>query len=99
MVPNSEVANEELVKILQQLQKYVPLQVNGDQKDCMLAGDQLTAERVRNVQLIRATSDISCQKLDCFTPAHTEWHTSVTLLQVSTCIHDACHFLKLCMHL
>ena len=45
-------------------------------------GDQLTAERARNVQLIRVNSEDSKSALAGLLPYTSDWHAEVILLQV-----------------
>ena len=45
-------------------------------------GDQLTAERARNVQLIRVNSEDSKCALAGLLPYTSDWHAEVILLQV-----------------
>jgi hypothetical protein len=81
VIPRNENKNEELVVILEELMKYVPRKPNGEPHTCVVAGDQLTAERIYNIQLIRAASEDSVKRLDCFLPTFADWHTQVVYLQ------------------
>lgn len=45
-------------------------------------GDQLTAERARNVQMIRVNSEDSRSALAGLLPYTSDWHAEVILLQV-----------------
>ena len=93
VIPKNENKYEELVDILEQMQKYVPASCSADMdrdclKTCVLAGDQLTTERVRNLQKIRATSESQSARFDGFQPVHADWHAEVTYLQVrNMCMH------------
>ena len=57
VVPCNETKNEELLEILHEMMKYAPQIGDSIFKICILAGDQLTTERSRNLQMIRATSN------------------------------------------
>ena len=48
-------------------------------------GDQLTAERTRNVQLSRVNSGNKKDALQGFVPFSSDWHAELTLLQVINC--------------
>ena len=47
-------------------------------------GDQLTVERMRSAQSIRANSEDGTQQLKGFLPVVADWHTKVSFLGVST---------------
>ena len=65
------------------MQKYVPEKPSGEGfKTCVICGDQLTTERIRNIQLIRATSKSHTSKMDGFCSTHADWHAEVTYVQV-----------------
>ena len=81
VIPKNENKNEELIDLLEEVQQYVPSDSH-DPQLCILAGDQLTAERIRGVQMIRAGSNNSQDRLECFFPTHADWHTQVLYLQV-----------------
>ena len=65
------------------MQKYIPFPSGDDDfRPCMLAGDQLTTERVRSLQMIRAISTSEGARLGSFSPVHADWHAEVVYLQV-----------------
>ena len=67
------------------MMKYVPSD-SGKYKTCILQGDQLTTERTRSLQMLRATSATHEDRLDGLQPSHADWHAEVTFLQVSVSI-------------
>ena len=82
VIPKNENKNEELISLLEIVQEYIPRTQEGDPQMCVIAGDQLTSERIYNAQLIRSASETSEMRLDCFLPIHSDWHTQVVYLQV-----------------
>ena len=83
VIARNENKYEELIDILNKMQKYVPASAATNRlKTCVLSGDQLTTERIHNLQKIRATSESQSARFDGFLPIHADWHAEVTYLQV-----------------
>ena len=95
VLPKNENKKEEMIEILKHMQQYIPKNEYDIMKMAIMAGDQLTAERIRNVQLIRATSDSEMEKLQGFLPIHADWHAEVTYLKVYIII-DSVNSLTVC---
>ena len=86
VVPRNENKNEKLLIILQEMSEYVPQSEGHKYKTCILAGDQLTTERCRSLQMIRATSSTQKERLEGLHPTHADWHAEVIFLQVYACM-------------
>ena len=90
---------EEMVCILEHLQRYVPTarqetkhQITSTEEETtclerfhrvLLGGDQLTVARVRSCQRGRANSDSAVNRFNGLLPIAEDWHTGVILLTVS----------------
>ncbi len=93
---------DEMCKILDNLQKYVPstkievhvplpdgqVLVHNDHKlyQLLLGGDQLTIARVRGAIGVRSNYKNSKERLEGIIPVTEDWHTRQILMQVRTCI-------------
>lgn len=80
---------EEMVEILQDLQRYIPIaSTEGGKKtsfhQVIFGGDQLTAKRARSAIRIRDNSISDVDRLQGFVPASEDWHTKVVFLEVSS---------------
>ena len=89
---------DEMVDILETLQKYVPMKRTTEQfsvageKDVsvqvdhflhlLFRGDQLTKARVKGSQGIRVNSSNGRDRLEGFVPAVEDWHAKVIFLKV-----------------
>ena len=89
MIPENENEREGITEIMELLHKYVPNCVGGskDIKKIGFAGDQLTVERARNCQLIRAHSDSQTEALQGLMPFASDWHAELTILQVCSLVY------------
>lgn len=83
-MPNNENKQDELIQILEQYNKYVPV-VNGEAQQICFAGDQLTAARARQAQQIRVNSSDRASALRGIVPFACDWHTKVNFISVSFC--------------
>ena len=83
MIPKNEYKTEEMVEIVDILQKYVPTN-EAEKRVCTVAfgGDQLTVERCRGIQIARVNSDNQVDALEGLHPFASDWHAEVILLQV-----------------
>ena len=93
MIPKNENKTEEMTSILKELHTYVPLDKTGKQIAIAFGGDQLTVERSRVCQELRAHSLEPTEQLGKLVPFAADWHAEATLLQV--CI-DACMHACMC---
>ena len=66
-MPNNENKPDELIQILEQYNKYVPV-VNSEAQQICFAGDQLTAARAPQAQQIRVNSSDRASALTDYTP-------------------------------
>ena len=82
VIPKNENKNDEMTAILEDLQKYVPQDSTKKPITIGFGGDQLTAERIRQCQLLRKHSFKTHDQLDGFTPFASDWHAEANLLQV-----------------
>ena len=99
VLPKDENKLEDMVCILEHLQRYVPTlrqetqyQITSTEEETicterfhrvLLGGDQLTVARVRSCQRGRANSDCAANRLIGLLPVAEDWHTGVVLLTVS----------------
>ena len=92
VVPKNENKIDEMTSILRQLQEYVLVCSSDKPIGIALGGDQLTAERARTCQGLRAHSFSLSDQLGGFVPFTADWHAEVTLLQVYI---NACMYMHL----
>ena len=98
----NETTYEEMMDILDMLQKYVPkVEMNatyigddGHIKECkiekmhylLLGGDQLTVARARGCQKIRSNSIALPVRLEGLQPVIEDWHEKGVFLEVSSSV-------------
>jgi len=85
---------DEMIKILQHLQRYIPVKEipatasqqesasNVLQHKLLLGGDQLTVARVRGAQTAMCNGLNAVKRLEGFVPIIQDWHAKVVLLEV-----------------
>lgn len=83
---NTNISGEMAQFLMSVQTKYVPQMTSGDGKTILqtifLDGDQLTEERVRNVQLVFHDGDDQFDRLQGLDPTHADWHGKVNLYKV-----------------
>lgn len=82
----SEVSNDGIVKVLQQVQQYLP--TTGEDEEIKFAeqgvvGDQLTIERAVNAVRSMANGYTPLERLEGFHFGIADWHAGVKFLSVS----------------
>ena len=69
VIPKNENKNEEMVEIVEILQKYVPTdEAEKRVRTVAFGGDQLTVERCRGIQNVRVNSDDQVDALEGLHP-------------------------------
>ena len=91
MLFKNENLNDEVVQILESVQnEYVPQKavqhasdtIEGIIEPILFGGDQLTEERARNGQAVRADGDTDLEKLKGLVPKVEDWHAIRLMYQV-----------------
>ena len=83
---NENVA-EDMIDIINHIQKrYVPA-VDGKVKPVLFGGDQLTRERAAHAQDAKAQSVDTMKQLKGVVPKAEDWHTLMCFFQVRRCMH------------
>ena len=81
-----ENVTEQMIDIIQHLQKYVPKTGSGIMMPLLLGGDQLSVERGESAQRARMDSVTPDDKLEGFLWKSEDWHGHIISLQVSSFI-------------
>jgi len=86
----NENKGEDMIKILQHLQRYVPAKVIESegpthvlQHRLLFGGDQITVARTRGAQTAMCSELNEADRLEGFIPVIQDWHAKVVLLRVS----------------
>lgn len=89
ILPHNEVKTEEMIKILDELHRYVPRCSDKPEKVQQVAfgGDALTAIRARQGINVRVNSSDSVTALRGMVPFSADWHTKVNFISVNTISH------------
>ena len=82
MTEKDETKTSEMVDILRELIKYVPLDNEGAQKHIVLWGDGLSCERVKDAQESIVNAQDNGDKLRSYEPAPQEWHKRLLYVTV-----------------
>ena len=94
VIPENETSYEGMIRILEELQKYIPSKLIDIQEKIpgsdlteektfvttLVGGDYLSAVRARGAMLIRGNSEL---QLKGFLPVSVDWHAKVCLMEVS----------------
>lgn len=79
-----ENQTEDMIDILQHVQKYVPVnEDDGSFKPILFGGDQLTRERAMHAQRAKAQSRNALRKLQGLLPKSEDWHALVCFYEVN----------------
>ena len=87
----NENKGDEMIKILQYLQRYIPTKDIPSQHESsfdvlqhalLLGGDQLTVARIRGAQIAMCNGSNAVKSLEGFIPVIQDWHAKVVLLEV-----------------
>ena len=81
-----ENVTEQMIDIIQHLQKYVPKTVSGIMMLLLLGGDQLSVERGESAQRAKMDSVTPDDRLEGFLWKSEDWHGHIISLQVSSFI-------------
>ena len=88
MITKSEQKIEDMVDILEHVQKYVPVTANGVVHPLLFGGDQLTRERADGAKDAKLQSSSTMKKLRGILPKIEDWHARVVFMQVY--MHGVC---------
>ena len=99
ILPKCETSHEDMIAIMEHLQRYVPSETESSTIDIegigekevhadhfhhvLFGGDLLTAKRARGSQHIRSNSLRGKERLEGLKPVIEDWHAKVCLLGVS----------------
>ena len=82
VVTKNEQKLEDMIDIVEILQKYVPRTVRGKSKVVFFHGDQLTCERLRGVKRARMQCDDPVKRFSTIVEVPGDWHALLTFYQV-----------------
>ena len=94
MITKSEQKTEDMVDILEHVQKYVPVTANGVVHPLLFGGDQLTRERADGAKDAKLQSSSTMKKLRGILPKIEDWHARVVFMQVY--MHGVCVCVCVC---
>ena len=100
VITKSEQKMEDMIEILEKLQKYFPKNSNGEPVVTFLAGDQLTCERVRGAERARVQSEDPLERFQGILETPGDWHALMTFYQARACtLHCRCkHAQLMCIY-
>ena len=79
----NEIFTEDMVKILETYQQYVPV-IDGEQCKILCGGDGLTTKRGVDAQYARADAPTASDRLEGIIMKSEDWHEAILCLQVIT---------------